>query len=175
MRCMRDHRHGGGCESIALIPLRYGGRTFGLIQFYDSMRAASRRRPSSCWSEPRGILPSLCNNAWLRRLCAPARSATAHLRQYGRCDLAAGPRFRARELRQPIHRAPARLFRGGGHRQGHAGALTPESYEHAMRRMAEVAGGVRRRRRIHAHARPTSWMKSARTARWCEWKWSRRS
>jgi PAS domain S-box-containing protein len=30
-----DQRHGEGRESVALIPLRYGGQTFGLIRFYD--------------------------------------------------------------------------------------------------------------------------------------------
>ena len=35
LRCVRDGRHGQGSESLALIPLRYAGRTFGLIQFSD--------------------------------------------------------------------------------------------------------------------------------------------
>ena len=42
--CVRDGRHGESSESLALIPLRYAGRTFGLIQFND--RRAGRASPS---------------------------------------------------------------------------------------------------------------------------------
>ena len=34
----RNRCHGEGYESVALIPLRYGGRTLGLLQFNDSRR-----------------------------------------------------------------------------------------------------------------------------------------
>jgi PAS domain S-box-containing protein len=36
--CTRNRCHGDGFESVALIPLRYAGRTFGLIQFNDRHR-----------------------------------------------------------------------------------------------------------------------------------------
>ncbi len=44
----RDHCNGEGYESVALVPLRHGDETFGLLQFNDSRRGKFDRVDDEC-------------------------------------------------------------------------------------------------------------------------------
>ena len=46
----RNRCNGAGYESVALVPLRSGGRTLGLLHSTTGPRGASPRRPSISWS-----------------------------------------------------------------------------------------------------------------------------
>ena len=54
----RNRCNGEGYESVALIPLRIGSRTIGLLQFNDRRTGDSRLRGSRCWNGQRRASPS---------------------------------------------------------------------------------------------------------------------
>jgi len=143
MSCLRDRRHGEGCESVALIPLRYGGRTFGLIQFYDSHAGRFTLETILMLERAAGSL-AIALQQRLTQAALRASEERYRLISDNTADviwLMDPVSTRATYVSPSIERllgySPEEAIA-----KGQQAALTPESYQYAMRRMAEVLAAL---------------------------------